>query len=47
MLNLEQFSKIMLNDYTGYKSDLCNNGGCYGFWTEYTNLGNGNWKVPF
>lgn len=47
MLNLEQFSKIMLNDYTGYKSNLCNNGGRYGFWKKYTFLGQGKWEVSY
>lgn len=47
MLNLEQCKIIYLNDFTNYNNKFCNNGGCYGFWTEFENLHNGNWKVSY
>ena len=30
-----------INDYTSFRAGQSSNGGCYGFWTDYTYIGNG------
>ena len=36
-----------INDYTKYDSSRCNNGGAYGFWTDYKFIGDGNYEVTY
>ena len=45
--NLDGIKRVRFNDYTDYDSNLCNNGGCYGFWTDYDRLENGNWEISY
>lgn len=45
--NLNNIKKVRFCDYSEYDSEKCNNGGCYGFWTDYNRLENGNWKVSY
>lgn len=47
-MTLEGIKSVRLNNYTEYDSEKCNNGGCYGFfWTDYTRLDDGRWKVSY
>lgn len=45
--NLNNIKRVRFCDYTEYDSEKCNNGGCYGFWTDYNRLENGNWEVSY
>lgn len=45
--NLTNITRVRFNDYTDYDSEKCNNGGCYGFWTDYDRLKNGNWEISY
>lgn len=45
--NLENVKRVRFNDFSNYDPDKCNNGGKYGFWTDYDHLENGNWKVSY
>ena len=45
--NLENVKRVRFNDFSDYDSEKCNNGGKYGFWTDYDRLENGNWKVSY
>lgn len=38
---------VRLSDFSDYDSEKCNNGGCYGFWTDYDRMENGNWELSF
>lgn len=44
---LENVKKVRFNDFSEYDSEKCNNGGCYGFWTDYSRLENGNWLISY
>lgn len=44
---LENVKKVRFNDFSEYDSEKCNNGGCYGFWTDYSRLENGNWEISY
>ena len=44
---LDQINKVRFCDYSQYDSEKCRNGGCYGFWTDYTRLDNGKWEVSY
>ena len=46
-INLDNIKRVRFCDYTEYDSNLCNNGGCYGFWTDYNRLENGKWEVSY
>lgn len=39
--NLNGIKRVRFNDYSEYESGKSNNGGCYGFWTDYDRLENG------
>lgn len=41
MESLKGITNVRFNDFSEYDSDKCHNGGCYGFWTDYTRLENG------
>lgn len=45
--NLDGINRVRVCDYTNYDSEKCNNGGCYGFWTDYDRLEDGKWNVSF
>ena len=45
--NLNGINKVRFCDYTEYNSEKCNNGGCYGFWTDYNRLENGNFEISY
>ena len=45
--NLYNINRVRFCDYTEYDPNLCNNGGCYGFWTNYNRLPNGKWQVSY
>lgn len=36
-----------ISDYTRYDSRRCNNGGAYGFWTNYNYVGEGNYEITY
>lgn len=44
---VEDIHHINLNDYSDYVPELSIDGGKYGFWKEYLNLGNGKWRLTF
>lgn len=46
MRNLEGIKRVRLNDYSEYESGKSSNGGCYGFWTDYSRVENG-WEVRY
>ncbi|MCI6676068.1 MAG: hypothetical protein MSG78_04050 [Clostridiales bacterium] len=43
--NLDGINRIRFNDFTEYETGKSNNGGCYGFWTDYNRLENGIFEV--
>lgn len=43
--NIKKFSKIRFTDLSDYDSEKANDGGCYGFWTDYTKIDNDKWEV--
>ena len=45
--NLKGIQRVRFCDYTEYQSEKSNNGGCYGFWTDYNRLENGEWEVSY
>lgn len=44
---LKNVKKIRFNDFSESYSEKCNNGGCYGFWTDYNRIENGSWKISY
>ena len=47
-MTLEGIKSVRFDNYTKYDSEKCNDGGCYGFfWTNYTRLDDGRWKVSY
>lgn len=44
---LEKVKKVRFNDFSEYDSEKCSNGGCYGFWTDYSLLKNGSWEISY
>lgn len=42
--NLDRVNRVWFCDYSNYDSEKCNNGGLYGFWTDYNRLENGKWE---
>ena len=44
---LKKLKKITFNDFSEYDSEKCNNGGRYGFWTNYNRLESGNWEISY
>ena len=45
--NLEGIKRVRFNDFSEYESGNSNNGGCYGFWTDYNRLENGLFEVSY
>lgn len=45
--SLNGIKRVRFCDYTEYESGKSNNGGCYGFWTDYDRLENGKWEVSY
>lgn len=43
-MNFENIKRVRLNDYSEYESGKANNGGQYGFWTDYNRVESG-WEV--
>ena len=46
MKDLKGIKRVRFND-SDYDSEKCNNGGSYGFWTDYSRLENGNWEISY
>lgn len=44
---LDKIQRVRMNDFTEYDYDRCYNGGCYGFWTEYTRMEDGKWRENY
>lgn len=44
---IKNVRRIRFNDFSDYDSEKCNNGGCYGFWTDYNRLENGKWEISY
>ncbi len=44
---MKNIKHVRFVDYSGYDPDKCNNGGCYGFWTDYHRLPDGNFEVSY
>lgn len=44
---LKNLRLVRLNYFSEYDSEKCNNGGCYGFWTDYTHNKDGNWEISY
>ena len=42
---LNNIKRVRFCNYSEYDSERCNDGGCYGFWTDYDRLENGKWEV--
>ena len=47
MKSLDGIFKVRFNDYTSYNPDFCRNGGCYGFWTNFTWIEDGLFAVSY
>lgn len=47
MKDLKNLKRVKFNDYSEYESDKSNNGGCYGFWTNYDKLEDGRWQISY
>lgn len=47
MENLKGIIKVRFNDFSEYESGKSNNGGCYGFWIDYTRLENGTFEISY
>lgn len=45
--NLNGIKRVRFCNYSEYDSERCNDGGCYGFWTDYDRLENGKWEVSY
>ena len=45
--SLNGIKRVRFCDYTEYESGKSNNGGCYGFWTDYDLIEDGSWEVSF
>lgn len=46
-MNWKNIKKIRLNDFSEYEAGKCNNGGCYGFWTDYFRLDSGLFEAVY
>lgn len=46
-LDITKTNKIRFNDYSSYESERGSNGGCYGFWTNYTKRPDGLWEISY
>lgn len=44
---LGNVKRVRFNDFSEYDSEKCNDGGGYGFWTDYNCLENGNWEISY
>lgn len=44
---LKNVKQVIFNDFSEYDPEKCNNGGCYGFWTDCSRLENGNWEISY
>ena len=44
---LKEVKKVRFNDYSEYDSEYGNNGGKYGYWTEYRKLHNGLIEISY
>lgn len=44
---LDGIKRVRFCNYSEYDSERCNDGGCYGFWTDYDRLENGKWEVSY
>jgi hypothetical protein len=44
---LKNIKRVRFNDYSNYDQEKCNDGGSYGFWTDYSCLENGNWEISY
>jgi hypothetical protein len=47
MMNLLNAKKVKIKNFSRYEEGKSNDGGCYGFWTNYDRLENGNWEVSY
>lgn len=45
--NLDKIKRVRFCNYSEYNSEKSNDGGCYGFWTDYSRLENGNWEISY
>lgn len=45
--NLNGINKIRFNDFSEYISEKSNNGGCYGFWTDYSRIDDDNFEITY
>lgn len=46
-MKLKEIKRVRFNDFSDCDSDKCNNGGGYGFWTDYNRLENGLFEVSY
>jgi hypothetical protein len=44
---MKNIKRVRFNDYSNYDPEKCNDGGSYGFWTDYSCLENGNWEISY
>lgn len=47
MISLDGVNKVRVNDFSEYEEGKSNDGGCYGFWTDYVHQSNGKWEVSY
>ena len=45
--DLNGIKRVRFNNYSEYDSEKSNDGGSYGFWTDYSRLENGKWEVSY
>lgn len=44
---MKNIKRVRFNDYSNCDPEKCNDGGSYGFWTDYSCLENGNWEISY
>ena len=45
--DLNGIKRVRFNNYSEYDSEKSNDGGSYGFWTDYSRLENGKWEISY
>ncbi len=45
--SLDGINRVRFNDFTEYDIDKCNNGGAYGYWTDFSRQKDGLWERTY
>lgn len=46
-IKVNEITKIRFNDFSNFDESNANNGGCYGFWTDFTRSDDGSFEVEY